>query len=310
MHPKRTLPIIAIACLTLAASAWPAPAAAQHRQAAHVATAHPVVVARAHSYHSYPRLGVRVAYGYPYFGLYPWYGYGYQWGIYPPYWYGPWGGHDGYYGYGSAVGSVRVQVKPKKAEVYVDGYYAGIVDDFDGMFQRLRLLAGEHEIVVYLEGYTSIRQKVYLPPGGTLDIKDTMQPLAAGEAQEPRPRPAAPPAQATRPGPRPAPPAGQAPEPMPPPAQPPAPMPPAGGGQVEVAPGYGTLSLRVQPADAEVLIDGEAWQGPEDQGPLTVQVAAGRHQVEVRKDGYQTFSTSVEVRDGEVTPLNVSIRRQ
>lgn len=314
MHPKRTLPIVLIACLTLAVAAWPAPAAAQHRQSAHVATAHPVVVARAPYYH-YPRFSVRVAYGYPYFGLYPWYGFGYPWGFYPPYWYGPWGGYHGYYGYESAVGSVRVQVKPKKAEVYVDGYYVGVVDDFDGMFQRLHLLAGEHEIVIYLEGYKSIRQKLYLTPGGTFNIKDTMQPLGAGEAQEARPKPASPPAKTPRPGAPPAaPPAGQAPEPMPPAAQPapqpPVPMPPAGAGQVEVAAGYGMIAIRVQPADAEVLIDGEAWQGPEGPGPLTVQVAAGRHQIEVRKDGYETFSTSVEVRDGEVTPLNVSIRRQ
>ena len=310
MHPKRTLPIVLIACLTLVASAWPAPAAAQHHQAVHVATAHPVVVARAPSYHSYPRFSVRGAYGYPYFGLYPSYGYGYPWGFYPPYWYGPWGSYHGYYGYDSAVGSVRVQVKPKKAQVYVDGYYVGVADDFDGMFQRLRLLAGQHEIVVYLEGYRSIQRKLYLTPGGTFDIKDTLQPLAAGEAQAPPPQPAPPPAKAPRPGPQPAPPAGQAPAPMPPAAQPPAPMPPSGAGQVEVAPGYGMLSIQVQPADAQVLIDGEAWQGPEGPGPLTVQVAAGRHQIEVRKDGYQTFSTAVEVRDGEVTPLNVSIRRQ
>ena len=60
----------------------------------------------------------------------------------------------------------------------------------------------------------------------------------------------------------------------------------------------------------EILIDGEPWHGPEDQDRLAVQVAAGRHQVEVRKDGYDTFSTEVEVRDGETTPLNVSIRRR
>ena len=30
--------------------------------------------------------------------------------------------------------SVRIQAEPKTAEVYVDGFYAGIVDDFDGVF--------------------------------------------------------------------------------------------------------------------------------------------------------------------------------
>ena len=46
----------------------------------------------------------------------------------------------------------------------------------------------------------------------------------------------------------------------------------------------------------EILIDGEPWHGPEDQDRLAVQVAAGRHQVEVLEDGYDTFSTEVEVR--------------
>src|SRR5687768_16633999 len=32
---------------------------------------------------------------------------------------------------------VRVLVTPADAAVYVDGYYAGVVDDFDGILQRL-----------------------------------------------------------------------------------------------------------------------------------------------------------------------------
>src|SRR6516225_7972489 len=31
--------------------------------------------------------------------------------------------------------SVRLDVSPKESEVYVDRYFAGIVDDFDGIFQ-------------------------------------------------------------------------------------------------------------------------------------------------------------------------------
>jgi hypothetical protein len=41
-------------------------------------------------------------------------------------------------------GSLRLQVAPKSAEVFVDGYLMGLVDDFDSMFQRLHLDAGEH----------------------------------------------------------------------------------------------------------------------------------------------------------------------
>ena len=36
-----------------------------------------------------------------------------------------------------ADSSMRLQVKPLDTMVFVDGYFAGIVDDFDGTFQRL-----------------------------------------------------------------------------------------------------------------------------------------------------------------------------
>src|SRR3954463_15414026 len=42
--------------------------------------------------------------------------------------------------------ALRLIVKPNDAKVYVDGYYAGIVDDFDGVFQRLHVPAGQHEV--------------------------------------------------------------------------------------------------------------------------------------------------------------------
>src|SRR5579871_6547904 len=59
----------------------------------------------------------------------------FQWG-YGPYPYGPWGpygyGPYGPYGYGryDNSASIRLLVKPKEAEVYVDGYRAGIVDSY------------------------------------------------------------------------------------------------------------------------------------------------------------------------------------
>lgn len=34
-------------------------------------------------------------------------------------------------------GDVKLQVTPKQAEVYVDGFYAGVADDFDGAFKHL-----------------------------------------------------------------------------------------------------------------------------------------------------------------------------
>ena len=120
----------------------------------------------------------------PYFYADPWYGYQYPYPMRP-------------YGYGyrnyEPEASVRLEVKPKEAEVYVDGYYAGIVDDFDGTFQRLRVEPGEHEIELWLDGYRTVKQKVYLTQDNTFRVKYQMERLASGQAPEPKPQPIDPP---------------------------------------------------------------------------------------------------------------------
>jgi hypothetical protein len=66
----------------------------------------------------------------------------------------------------------------------------------------------------------------------------------------------------------------------------------------------------VQPGDAEILIDGERWRGPNDDETLVVQLAPGRHLIEVRKDGYRTFTSEIDVPAAETVPVNVSLLRQ
>ena len=88
-----------------------------------------------------------------------------------------------------ATSTARIQVKPHTAEVYVDGYLVGTVDSFDGFLQRLEVPAGEHELILYLEGYKTVRQKMLFAPETAVAIKYQLQPLAAGDAQEPRPEP-------------------------------------------------------------------------------------------------------------------------
>ncbi len=243
----------------------------------------------------------------------PWYGYSYAYQY-------PWGpyGYPPYRGYRMDAGaSLRLEVKPKEAEVYVDGYYAGIVDDFDGTFQRLSVTPGEHEIELFLDGYRTVHQKVYVTPRKTFNVKYSMERLAAGEQPEPRPQPeepppgsqAGPPRRGEMPPPMPQePPQGRAParRPQPMPPQQPREMPRAG----TQAGGYGTLAIRVQPGDAEVMIDGEKWRGPSAQDRLVVDVAEGSHTVQISKAGYRTYVTDVQVRRGETSPLNVSLRSQ
>jgi hypothetical protein len=230
-------------------------------------------------------LGFGIGYGYPYgYGYGLSYGYGYGQYPYPPYYYGA------YYDY---TGSARLQVTPRNTQVYIDGYFVGVVDNFDGNLQRLNVEVGEHELQLYLEGYRTFTQKVLFPRGGTLRVTHAMQPLGPGEEpglppkpdESQRARSYRAPAQA---------PGGTG-------AERPAPMP--RGEQSE----FGSLLLRVRPSDADILVDGEAWRAPEGQDQFVIELAEGAHRIEVRKNGFQTYATTVRVRRGETVRLNVSL---
>ncbi len=108
--------------------------------------------------------------GYAGYGPYSYgYGYGYGYG-YRPYYYGTG------YGYGTNyLGALRLQVRPRHAEVLVDGYYAGRVDDFDGAFQRLRLEEGTYEIAIQAPGYAPLVFDVRLLPGQTVRYRGELR---------------------------------------------------------------------------------------------------------------------------------------
>jgi hypothetical protein len=236
-------------------------------------------------------------------------------------------GYSGDSGYGSSSGGsgLKIEFKPKSAEVYVDGRFAGIVDQFDGMFDNLSLEAGDHEITIYQEGFRSVRQRLYLSEGSTFRMKGALEPLAPGEPNEPRPQAPAqqawmePQAQMT--------PQYRAPEPQYPGSQPqyPGAQPQYPGAQPQGPPPdrqapvsnppltansrFGQVAIRVQPADADVLINGEVWRNPDGAERMLVYLSPGTHRVEIRKEGFDAFVTAVEIRRGEVTPLNVSLAR-
>lgn len=110
-----------------------------------------------------------------YGGFLPW-GFGgfglagyYGGGFYDPWFYG---GQPYYYGGGGyADGALRLKVKPRDATVLVDGYFAGQVDDFDGVFQRLRLEPGPHRIEVSAEGYEPLTFEIRVLPDRTTTYK-------------------------------------------------------------------------------------------------------------------------------------------
>jgi len=299
------------------------------------------------SYGHYPYYGYRYpyySYYYPYYSFGFYYGYPYYWGAYYgyPYWGAYWGwpygsvgfsyggGGGGDYDASDYQGAARLEVKPRQTEVFVDGYYAGVVDDFDG-FKRLRLEPGEHEVTLYLDGYRPMTQRMLFTQGQTFKVEHQMEPLAAGEPEPPRPTPTAKPAPPVRdhnPG------YGQDPngghdngaygrtsgssshrpavrinDGAPHEAGEPA----RGSTDIEIidpsqAQGgpSGTLSVRVQPEDAEILVDGEPW-ARSGGDRLVVTLAPGVHRLEIRKPGFEPYSGLVRVRPSTGTTLNVAL---
>jgi hypothetical protein len=107
---------------------------------------------------------------------------------YDPFWWGdPWYYGSGYYGYGYGggygrsyyaygdYGRLRLKVKPREAQVYVDGYFSGIVDQFDGVFQRLPLKAGSHRVEIRAEGYQPLAFEVMIIPHETVTYKGELR---------------------------------------------------------------------------------------------------------------------------------------
>jgi hypothetical protein len=242
------------------------------------------------AYHAYPYYNYGYYYGSPTwgwgsywwpYGAYGWYGgyWGYPWG---------WGSGNVYHYVQRESGSIRVLVDPSEARVYVDGYYAGTVDDFDGLFQRLHLPPGRHEITLKLEGYQTHRIKVYVAPGRTLKLHYEMV-RGTGETLEDRaagaPEPALRRGRDADPG-------------------------TADDDEAteEVARGPGgTLRLSVRPSDASVYVDG-AFRGSAREA-ATLKLPAGRHRLELVRPGYRTLERDLEITPGESTEVSVELER-
>ncbi|NOT44715.1 MAG: hypothetical protein HOP14_08950, partial [Acidobacteria bacterium] len=155
------LPLPLLLLLLLVMAAWPVGAEAQSRRTRGRSQRQVVVVPFVG-----PTIGASWLYG--------------PFGWYPPYAY--WGRWDD-------SASFRLRVSPRDTEVYVDGYYAGVVDSYDGIFQRLRVNPGAHDVVLYLDGYRSLSRRVYAQPTGSLTLDHVMEPLGPGMVPDARPLP-------------------------------------------------------------------------------------------------------------------------
>ncbi len=107
------------------------------------------------------------------YGYSSWYSYGLP-GLYPsystyadtPYPFDPQG----------PTGRLRLKIEPADAEVYVDGYYAGIVDDFDGRFQHLDMTPGSHHVEVRAPGYRPLQVDIIIQQRRTVVYRGVLVP--------------------------------------------------------------------------------------------------------------------------------------
>ena len=125
-------------------------------------------------------------------------GYGHRYGYGRGYGYGHSYGSGYGYGYGypaqggltldiakqAGLGAVDLNVKPKKAEVYVDGEYAGLVRNFDGYPAYLWLSEGVHQVVLFHNGRKTEAREFTVRKGEVIDFQLRMQDGEAVAAQE------------------------------------------------------------------------------------------------------------------------------
>jgi hypothetical protein len=129
-------------------------------------------------------------YGLGYFSYDPFLfsGYGYPGyyggGLSDPYSGGGYGYGGGGYGYGGGggyssryreVGSLRLKVRPSNAQVYIDGYFVGVIDSYDSAFQRLSVEAGAHKVELRAEGFEPVQFDVMITPGDTITYKGELK---------------------------------------------------------------------------------------------------------------------------------------
>lgn len=156
--------------------------------------------------------------------------------------------------------NVRIDVTPTDAEVYVDRYYAGVVDEYDGIFQRLVLRPGAHLLEIRKAGYRTLVAELNLYPGESITYRRVMEPATDGDVSTTT-------------------------------------APPAGfveGAAPSIDAPPGDVTFDVTPKDAAIYADG-FYVGIVDDfnGAQRLRLAPGVHQVSIEMTGYETIDVDL-----------------
>ncbi len=124
-------------------------------------------------------------YGHHYgYGHHGYYGHHYGYSGYSGYYGHPYGYYSSPYeiaraarlAMASGLGGLDLNVKPRKAEVYVDGQRLGKAADFDGFPGYLWLEKGTHQLALYRDGYLTVVQELTIIPGAIQEVKLRLAP--------------------------------------------------------------------------------------------------------------------------------------
>ena len=129
-------------------------------------------------------------YGHHGFGHHGYYG-SYAYSYTPRYFYGPEGNPYRVAGNAAGLGALDLNVRPKRAQVYLNGNYIGNAGRFDGRPDYLWLKDGTYELALYLEGHATVVREITVQPGAVLDVEFRLPPGSATRPEQPAESPEA-----------------------------------------------------------------------------------------------------------------------
>lgn len=88
----------------------------------------------------------------------------------------------------AARGGLVLQAVPVMAQVFVDGYYVGLAEEFGPSGRAISLDAGSHRIELRAAGYETLTFNVAIEPNQIVRYRGEMQPLATKPAAAAAPR--------------------------------------------------------------------------------------------------------------------------
>jgi PEGA domain len=72
-------------------------------------------------------------------------------------------------------GGLQLDIEPRRALVYVDGWYVGLVDQFSGYYSHIDIGAGSHTIEILATGYEPLIFEIAISPGRTTTYRGSLQ---------------------------------------------------------------------------------------------------------------------------------------